>query len=111
MHRRSAFVALSGALIAFGFLAGFSIGLPFFFLGVALAIGLLVTRPRAAAASGAAAGEIPHRGLPGAFRIGVALVLSVIGAINLGNALGVVLIALGAALLLTIPAFPAVGRW
>jgi hypothetical protein len=110
MDRRSAFVALAGALMAFGFLAGFSIGLPFFFAGVALALGLLLTRPSAAAGHGAAAGKIPHRGLPGAFRIGVALVLVVIGAMNLGNALGVVLIALAAALLLTIPAFPRAAR-
>jgi hypothetical protein len=110
VDRRSAFVALAGALIAFGFLAGFSIGLPFFCLGLALALGLLVTRPRAAAAPGAAAGEIPHRGLPGAFRVGVALVLLVIGAMNVGYVLGVVLIALGAALLLTVPAFPRADR-
>jgi hypothetical protein len=110
MDRRSAFVALAGALIAFGFLAGFSIGLPFFFLGVALAFGLLLTGPRAAARRASAGGEVPHRGLPGAFRIGVALVLVVIGGMNVGDALGVVLIALGAALLLTIPAFPRAAR-
>jgi hypothetical protein len=37
-------------------------------------------------------------------------VLVVIGAMNLGNALGVVLIALGAALLLTVGALPRLGR-
>ena len=75
---------LAGALLVFGFLAGFSIGLPFLLLGVVLCAVLAWRRVRVDG---------------GAMLAGAGCVLVALGFLNLGLALGTVLLVLGVAAL------------